>query len=250
MVGAPGAEVPAVRGATFEVEPGQAVGIAGASASGKSTLARALTGVWPARAGRVSLGGAAVEQYGEEALARHIGWLPQEVVLFDGTVAENIARLDPDPDPEAVIAAARRAGAHEMILDLPGGYDFPVAAGGAALSGGQRQRIALARAFFGNPVLAVLDEPDSNLDGAGVAALVRAVATFTAEGGAAVVIAHRPDILAECDKVLMMQDGRVHKLELARDAARGSRQGRPVRVIQGTPPPWLTEAKPAPEGGA
>ena len=250
VVGAPGAEVPAVRGATFEVEPGQAVGIAGASASGKSTLARALTGVWPARAGRVSLGGAAVEQYGEEALARHIGWLPQEVVLFDGTVAENIARLDPDPDPEAVIAAARRAGAHEMILDLPGGYDFPVAAGGAALSGGQRQRIALARAFFGNPVLAVLDEPDSNLDGAGVAALVRAVATFTAEGGAAVVIAHRPDILAECDKVLMMQDGRVHKLELARDAARGSRQGRPVRVIQGTPPPWLTEAKPAPEGGA
>ncbi len=250
VVGAPGAEVPAVRGASFQVDSGQSVGIAGASASGKSTLARALTGVWRARAGRVTLSGAALEQYGEEALARHIGWLPQEVVLFDGTVAENIARLDPEPDPEAVIAAARRAGAHEMILDLPGGYDFPVAAGGAALSGGQRQRIALARAFFGNPVVAVLDEPDSNLDGTGVAALVQAVAAFTENGGAAVIVAHRPDILAACDEVLMMQDGRVHKVELTREMGRGSQHGRPVRVIRGTAPPWLARAKPAPDGGA
>ena len=250
VVGAPGAAVPAVRGVSFQVEPGKAVGIAGPSASGKSTLARALAGVWPALAGRVTVGGAALEQYGEGALARHVGWLPQEVVLFDGTVAENIARLDPEPDTNAVIAAARRAGAHEMILDLPGGYDFPVATGGAALSGGQRQRIALARAFFGNPVVAVLDEPDSNLDGAGVAALVRAVASFKAEGGAAVIVAHRPDILAECDEVLMMQDGGVHRVELTRETARESQRGRPVRVIQGTAPPWLAEAKPAPDGGA
>ena len=250
VVGAPGAAVPAVRGVSFRVESGQAVGIAGASASGKSTLTRALTGVWPARAGRVMLGGAALEQYGEEALARHIGWLPQEVMLFDGTVAENIARLDPDPDPEAVIAAARRAGAHEMILDLPSGYDFAVAAGGAALSGGQRQRIALARAFFGNPVVAVLDEADAHLDSEGVAALMRAVAAFKEEGGAAVIVAHRPDIFTACDEVLMMQDGQAHKVELTPDVARGSQQGRQVRVVRGAAPPRLAEARPAADGGA
>ena len=249
VVGAPGADMPAVRGASFRVEPGQCVGIAGASGSGKSTLARALTGVWPAWAGQVTLAAAALEQYGEDALARHIGWLPQEVVLFDGTVAENIARLDPEPDPGAVVAAARRAGAHEMILELPGGYDFEVAAGGAALSGGQRQRIALARAFFGNPVVAVLDEPDSNLDGAGVAALVRAMASFAAGGGGAVIVTHGPDILAECDEVLTMQDGRLHTVEPARDTAGGARQGRPVSVIQGAAPPWLAAPKPAQDGG-
>ena len=169
VVAAPGAEVPAVRGVSFRLGPGEAIGIAGPSASGKSTLARALAGVWPTLAGKVTLGGAALDQYGEEVLARHVGWLPQEVVLFEGTVAENIARLDPEPDPEAVVLAAERAGAHEMILDLPGGYDFQVAAGGAALSGGQRQRIALARAFFGDPaVVVVLDEPDAHLDTEGV----------------------------------------------------------------------------------
>ena len=249
VAGAPGADVPAVRAASFRVEPGQVVGIAGASASGKSTLARALTGVWPALSGRVSLGGAALEQYGEAALARHIGWLPQEVVLFDGTVAENIARLDPDPDPGAVIAAARRAGTHEMILDLPGGYDFPVAACGAALSGGQRQRIALARALFGDPVVAVLDEPDSNLDAAGVAALLRALAEFRAQGGAALVIAHRPDILAACDTVLTMRDGRAHAAA-DRDAADRSPPARAVRVIEGAAPPWLAGAKTARDGDA
>ena len=144
VVTAPGAEVAAVRGVTLRLEPGSAVGIAGPSASGKSTLARALAGVWQPLAGKVTLGGAALDQYGEEALARHIGWLPQDVVLFEGSVAENIARLEPEPDAGAVVEAARCAGAHEMILSLPGGYDFQVAAGGAALSGGQRQRIALA----------------------------------------------------------------------------------------------------------
>ena len=140
VVAAPGAQVPAVRGVSFRLEPGHALGIAGPSASGKSTLVRALAGVWPPLAGKATLGGAALDQYGEDALARHVGWLPQEVVLFGGTVAENIARLDPEPDPDAVVDAAIRAGAHEMILALPGGYDFSVAAGGAALSGGQRQR--------------------------------------------------------------------------------------------------------------
>ncbi len=150
-VGAPGATRPAVRGASFALHPGAAVGIAGPSAAGKSTLARALAGVWTPLAGKVTLAGAGLDQYGEAALSRHLGWLPQEVVLFEGTVAENIARLAPEPDPEAVVAAAQHAGAHAMILSLPGGYDFEVAAGGAALSGGQRQRIALARGLYRGP---------------------------------------------------------------------------------------------------
>ena len=250
VVGAPGAEVPAVRGVSLRVEPGKALGIVGNSASGKSTLARALAGVWRPRAGRVMLGGAALEQYGEEVLAGHIGWLPQEVVFFEGTVAENIARLDLDPEPEAVIAAARRAGAHEMILDLPGGYDFPVAAGGAALSGGQRQRIALARAFFGDPLVVILDEADAHLDGEGVAALTRAVSDFKAKGGAAVIVAHRPDLFDQCDEVLMMKDGRAHKVEAVRDAARGEMPGRAVRVVPSSAPTRLRRASPTKDGGA
>ena len=209
VVCAPGAKVPAVRGASFRLEPGTAIGIAGPSASGKSTLVRALVGVWQPVAGRVTLAGASLDQYGEEALARHVGWLPQEVVLFEGTVAENIARLDPEPDPEAVVAAARRAGVHEMILALPGGYDFEVAAGGAALSGGQRQRIALARTFYREPVVVVLDEPDAHLDSAGADALNRAVAATKARGGAAVIVAHRSAAFAECDVVCLMEGGRV-----------------------------------------
>ena len=244
VVAPPGATAPVVRGVSFEVAPGQSVGIVGASASGKSTLARALAGVWPPHAGRVTLGGAALEQYGEEALARHLGWLPQEVVLFDATVADNIARLDPLPDPEAVMAAARRAGAHEMILELPSGYDFEVAAGGAALSGGQRQRIALARAFFGNPVLAVLDEADAHLDAEGVSALIGAVEAFKADGGAAVIVAHRRDILAECDTVLLMRDGQTHPVELNRDAASEAPQGRQVRVVRSAAPHRLAERDP------
>ena len=209
VVAAPGAQVPAVRGVSLRLEPGQAIGVAGPSASGKSTLARALAGVWPAAAGEVTLGGAALDQYGEETLARHVGWLPQEVVLFAGSVAENIARLDPDPDPETVIRAAARAGAHEMVLQLPGGYDFQVAAGGAALSGGQRQRIALARAFYGEPVVTILDEPDAHLDAAGAEALNRAIAGLKDRGGAAVIVAHRPTTFAECDLVLVMENGQV-----------------------------------------
>ncbi len=214
-VGAPGVERPAVRGASFELPPGAAVGIAGPSASGKSTLARALAGVWPPWSGSVMLAGAALDQYGETALARHLGWLPQEVVLFAGTVAENIARLDPDPDPQAVVAAAQHAGAHEMILALPGGYGCEVAAGGAALSGGQRQRIALARAFYGNPVVVVLDEPDAHLDAEGSSALTRAVAALKARGGAAVIVAHRPGVFSQCDVVFSMADGAVAPLKPA-----------------------------------
>ena len=206
-VAAPGARVPAVRGASFRLEPGRAAGIAGLSASGKSTLARAIAGVWQPAVGSVRLDGAELDQYGA-ALACHIGYLPQEVVLFEGTVAENIARMDSGAEDAEIVAAAKRTGAHEMILKLPGGYDFEVSAGGAALSGGQRQRIGLARAFYGSPVLVVMDEPDSNLDAEGTMALARAVEGHKRRGGAAVIVAHRHGAFAQCDIVYVMEAGR------------------------------------------
>ena len=237
VVGAPGSNSPAVRGVSFSLEPGKAMGIAGASASGKSTLAKALAGVWSPAGGTVTLGGAALDQYGEDALAGHIGWLPQEVVLFDGTVAENIARLDPDPDADAVVQAAQRAGAHEMILDLPGGYDFRVAAVGAALSGGQRQRIALARAFYGDPAVLVLDEPDAHLDRAGAEALNRSIVEHKAHGGSAVIVAHRPGVFAHCDLVLLMEHGRARPAEPVREIAGPAAGGGDVQVVRSGPPP-------------
>ena len=222
-VAAPGAKVPAVRGATFRLEPGQAAGIAGPSASGKSTLARALAGVWRPAGGSVRLDGAELEQYGQ-TLGQHIGYLPQEVVLFEGTVAENIARMSPTARDEDVVDAAKRTGAHEMILRLPGGYDFAVSAGGAALSGGQRQRIALARAFYGAPVLVIMDEPDSNLDADGTMALSRAVEGHKKRGGAAVIVAHRHGAFAQCDQVYVMEAGRPSPATRRRKA--------PVRRLQ------------------
>ena len=221
---APGARVAAVRGAAFRLEPGRAAGIAGPSASGKSTLARALAGVWRPLAGSVRLDGAELEQY-STTLGRYVGYLPQEVILFEGSVAENIARLSPSADDEAVVEAAKRAGAHEMILKLPGGYDCQVSAGGAALSGGQRQRIALARAFYGSPVVVVMDEPDSNLDAEGTMALADAVKDLKARGGAAVIVAHRHGAFAQCDTVYLMEAGRPVP-------ATSGRRSSPVRSLQ------------------
>ncbi|MCY4099992.1 MAG: ATP-binding cassette domain-containing protein, partial [Rhodobacteraceae bacterium] len=206
-VAAPGANIPAVRGASFQLGPGQAVGIAGASASGKSTLARAIAGVYRPVGGTVRIDGAELEQYGPD-LGKYIGYLPQEVLLFDGTVAQNISRFSPDSKDEDIIRAAKRTGSHDMILKLPGGYDFQVSAGGAALSGGQRQRIGLARAFYGDPVLVVMDEPDSNLDAEGTMALARAVEDQKKRGGGAVIVAHRHGAFAQCDMVLVMDGGR------------------------------------------
>ena len=249
VVAPPGAEVPAVRGVSLRLEPGQAIGIAGPSASGKSSLLRALAGVWPPAAGKVTLGGAALDQYGEDVLARHVGWLPQEVVLFDGTAAENISRLDPEPDTGAVIRAAEQAGAHEMILGLPGGYDFQVAAGGAALSGGQRQRIALARVFYGEPVVVLLDEPDAHLDAAGAEALNRAVAGLKARGGAAVIVAHRPGAFAECDTVHLMEAGRNRPADMKKARLPAKSPAAPVEVRALPVPPPVRAQRP-PGGGA
>lgn len=202
----PGDRVPVLKGVSFTVEPGQAVGVIGPSGAGKSTLARALTGIWKPAAGRIRLDGATLDQYDEDVLGGHIGYLPQRVVLFDGTVAENIARLGL-PDDAKVIAAAQAAAAHDMILRLPRGYDTPLSSMGGRLSGGQIQRIGLARALYGDPVLLILDEPNSNLDNDGSVALNLAISRLKAQGGAAIIMAHRPAAIHQCDMLLALEGG-------------------------------------------
>jgi PrtD family type I secretion system ABC transporter len=197
-----------VQDVTFRLAKGRALGIVGPSASGKSSLARALIGIWPAAGGAVRLDEAKLDQWPASALGRHIGYLPQDVQLFSGTVTQNIARLESAPPSQAVIAAAMAAGVHEMILHLPQGYETDVGEGGASLSAGQQQRIALARALYGDPFLVVLDEPNSNLDSEGEEALTKAIAGVRGRGGIAVVIAHRPSALASVDLVLVMVDAR------------------------------------------
>jgi ATP-binding cassette, subfamily C, bacterial len=203
----PGARVPSLRGVGFRVEPGQAVGVIGPSGSGKSTLARAITSVWLPAAGQIRLDGATLDQYDPEALGGYIGYLPQSVTLFDGTIAENIARLADAPDAVKVVAAARTAAAHDMILELPEGYDTRVSGLGARLSGGQIQRIGLARALYGDPVLLVLDEPNSALDNDGSIALNRAIQAIKADGRAVLIMAHRPSAIKECDRLLVLSGG-------------------------------------------
>ncbi|WP_208351600.1 type I secretion system permease/ATPase [Pseudaestuariivita rosea] len=203
----PGEQQAALRMVSFTVEPGQAVGIIGPSGAGKSTLARALTGVWRPAGGKIRLDAASLDQYDPDVLGSHIGYLPQRVQLFDGTIAENIARLAQQPDAEKVVEAAKKAAAHEMILKLPDGYDTRVSAVGGRLSGGQIQRIGLARAMYGNPVLLVLDEPNSNLDNDGNQALNLAIRQKKAEGGAVLIMAHRPAAIQECDLLLVIEGG-------------------------------------------
>ncbi len=207
--GAPGGQRFAVQDVCFQLKAGSGLGIIGPSASGKSSLARMIVGVWPTWRGKVRLDGAAIEQWLPEDLGRHIGYLPQDVELFAGTVAQNIARFDVNPKSEAIIAAAKAANVHEMILQLPDGYETQVGEAGAALSGGQRQRIALARAIYGDPFLVVLDEPNSNLDNEGEQALTNAIMSIRARGGIVVIIAHRPSALAGVDQVLVMGEGRM-----------------------------------------
>jgi len=207
--GAPGSQRFAVQDVSFQLKAGAGLGIIGPSASGKSSLARMLVGVWPTWRGKVRLDAAALEQWPAEERGRHIGYLPQDVELFAGTVAQNIARFEAQPDPQAVIAAAQAANVHEMILHLPDGYETQIGEAGAALSGGQRQRLGLARALYGNPFLVVLDEPNSNLDSEGEQALSAAILGVRARGGIVIVIAHRPSALAGVDQVLVMAEGRV-----------------------------------------
>lgn len=203
----PGQSQASLRMVSFRLEPGQALGVIGPSGAGKSTLARCLTGVWRPAGGWARLDGATLDQYDPDVLGGLIGYLPQRVTLFDGTIADNIARLSPNPDAGKVVEAAKKAAAHQMIVDLPEGYDTRVSQAGGRLSGGQIQRIGLARALYGDPVLLVLDEPNSNLDNDGSTALNAAIRTMKADGKSVLIMAHRPAAIAECDVLLVLEGG-------------------------------------------
>jgi ATP-binding cassette, subfamily C, type I secretion system permease/ATPase len=209
VAGPPGLVKPVLRGVSFSLEPGEALGVIGPSASGKSTLARLLVGVWPPTAGMVRLDSAALQDWRSEDLGPFVGYLPQDVELFEGTVAENIGRFSEELDPEAIVRAARQADVHDMILHLPDGYNTNIGENGSALSGGQRQRLGLARALYGDPVLVVLDEPNANLDAAGDEALTQAILDLKGRGATVVVMAHRPSAIAAVDKLLFLLEGRV-----------------------------------------
>ncbi|MEL6299688.1 MAG: type I secretion system permease/ATPase [Pseudomonadota bacterium] len=242
----PGQVLPAVKGVSLKVEKGSALAIFGQSGAGKSTLARAMVGLWPIEFGMIRIDGQSVSHYSPDTLGANVGYLPQDVELFDGTVAENIARFDPAATSKDVVDAAMMAGAHDVILQLQDSYDTKIGEGGVRLSGGQRQRVALARALYGNPFLVVLDEPNSNLDGEGEAALNRAIDAVRKRGGVVVVITHRASVLPVVDQVAVMQNGRFEKygakdeimpkvIKGGADGSGGSEKARPAAKSTGKP---------------
>ncbi len=229
----PGRREPVLKGISLSLQPGELLGVVGPSAAGKSSLARVVLGVWPAMAGEVRIDGAAIAQWNRDELGPHLGYLPQDIELFSGSVAENIARFGA-VESERVIAAARMAGVHELILALPEGYETPIGAAGAALSGGQRQRIGLARALYGEPRMVVLDEPNSNLDEPGERALVETLQRLRQQQVTVVLITHQAALLRHIDRILVLREGRVWRLggrdELAAEleqARNGQRRGAP-----------------------
>jgi len=208
-VAVPGTQTITLNNISFAVKAGSVVAVIGPSAAGKSTLARALTGVWPLARGAVRIDGATHASWSPEELGKHVGYLPQDVQLFDGTITENIARFEDNPDSQKVTSASQMACVHEMVLRLPNGYETRIGTAGSVLSAGQRQRIALARALYGNPFLVVLDEPNSNLDSDGEAALIKAIEGVKARNGIVIVIAHRPSVLAAADTVAVIGGGQL-----------------------------------------
>lgn len=231
-IAVPSSERPILTDVSFRLEAGQAVGIIGPSGSGKSTLARTLVGVWPRLRGKIKLDNAALDHWSQHALGRHIGYLPQDVELFEGSIAVNIARFDLQATPERVLQASRAAGAHDLILSFPDAYSTRVGEGGMALSAGQRQRIGLARALYGNPFLVVLDEPTSNVDAEGEEALTEAILSTRQRGGIVAVIAHRPKALDGVDHVLVIGDGRVQSFGPKEEVLKKVlRPAAPLRVV-------------------
>ncbi|MCB1431705.1 MAG: ATP-binding cassette domain-containing protein, partial [Alphaproteobacteria bacterium] len=208
----PGVEKPLLQGITFSVEPGEGIGVIGPTGAGKSTLARTLVGILPPTRGHIRLDGSTLDQRDPDELGLMIGYLPQDVQLFDGTAAQNISRFQPEADADAIVEAAKLANVHDLIIRLPDGYNTQLGENGARLSTGQRQRIALARALYGNPTLFVLDEPNSALDAEGEAALDFAIRQAMNRGAAVVVIAHRPSALAAIPKMLVLADGKMAAL--------------------------------------
>src|SRR5664279_2221767 len=235
----PGDQKVIVQEVTFALEAGMGLGVIGPSGSGKSSLVRVLVGVWQPVRGKVRLDGAALDQWASDMLGRHIGYLPQDVELFAGSVAQNICRFDPEAGSDSIIAAAKEAGVHEMIIKMREGYDTQIGEQGTALSAGQAQRVALARALYGNPFLIVLDEPNSNLDTEGDEALTRAVRAARERGAIVVVVAHRPVGIEAVDMLLVLKDGRMHAFG-PKDTVLG-------QVLQRVAPP--TPIKIVSEGG-
>lgn len=232
----PGMKEPIVRAVSFEIPPGAVLGVAGASGSGKSSLARLIARAWRPSDGTVRLDGADIQQWEATALGRHVGYLPQGADLYPGSIRDNIARFQ-EHRLEEVVEAARRARAHDLIVGLPGGYEAPVGAGGGRLSGGQRQRVALARALFGNPRLVVLDEPDTNLDQSGHNALLQTIGDLRKARVTLVIVAHRRMMLDLCDHLLMMEEGRVKTFGPAREVAERLKYASgatPLHAVQGT----------------
>ena len=231
----PGERRVVVQDAGLALEKGAGLGIIGPSASGKSSLVRAIAGIWLPVRGTVRLDGATLDQWSPEELGKHVGYLPQDVQLFDGTIAENISRFEPQAPSDKILAAARAAGVHDLVVHLPEGYETRIGEAGSALSAGQRQRVALARALFGDPFLVILDEPNSNLDSEGEVALTVAIQGVRERGGIAVVVAHRPSALASLDQVLVMAGGRVQafgpKNEVLNKVTRPA--GVPLKVVSG-----------------
>ena len=257
VVAPPGAKAPVIRNMSFVVPSGSIVGIVGPSAAGKSTLVRALMGIWPPQHGVVRLDGADIASWDKQALGQYVGYLPQDIELFEGSISENIARFD-KIDPEKVVQAAQIAGVHEMILMLPDGYDTVIGSDGVNLSGGQRQRVGLARAIYGNPRLIVLDEPNSNLDDVGERALGVALQKLKETGATVFIVSHRPNILTRLDRILVMAGGAISLYgerdrviaELAAQQAKG--QQRVGQAAAAQPPAAATPnpASPAPAAAA
>lgn len=233
-VAAPGSRTPLVEDASFELKRGQALGIIGPSGSGKSSLARALVGVWPRLSGNITLDNASLEHWPSDMLGRQLGYLPQDVELFDGSIALNIARFDPRAKAADVLEAANAAGVHDLILGFPDAYSTRIGEGGMSLSAGQRQRIGLARALYGNPFLLVLDEPSSNLDSQGEEALTEAILNVRRRGGIAIIVAHRPKALDGVDHVLVLSEGRVQSFGPRDDVLKKTLHNpTPLRIVDG-----------------